>query len=315
MKWADDFNKKPEWLHKEAEKIIAHCKRYGQLFLPEVEKTVKPEVIVRTVRQASGKIPAMLICSAYDFYPKPIKLTWMRDDKEMTADVTSTEELADGDWYYQIHSHLEYFPKPGEKISCVVEHASSNKPMIYDLGPSLSESDRNKLITGAAGLVLGLIMAVGGLIYCKRKHTVKPEVINRSIRQASSKIPAMLICSAYDFYPKPIKLTWMRDDKEMTADVTSTEELADGDWYYQIHSNLEYFPKPGEKISCVLEHASSNKAMIYDLGAAGVVLGVIMAAGGLIYYKRRHKANAISAGSQDSRHSEHLQALSGTEEL
>ncbi|RXN14531.1 rano class II histocompatibility A beta chain-like protein [Labeo rohita] len=125
----------------------------------------------------------------------------------------------------------------------------------------------------------------------------------------------MLICSAYDFYPKPIKLTWMRDDKEMTADVTSTEELADGDWYYQIHSNLEYFPKPGEKISCVLEHASSNKAMIYDLGAAGVVLGVIMAAGGLIYYKRRHKANAISAGSQDSRHSEHLQALSGTEEL
>ncbi|RXN33792.1 rano class II histocompatibility A beta chain-like protein [Labeo rohita] len=171
MKWADDFNKKPEWLHKEAEKIIAHCKRYGQLFLPEVEKTVKPEVIVRTVRQACGKIPAMLICSAYDFYPKPIKLTWMRDDKEMTADVTSTEELADGDWYYQIHSHLEYFPKPGEKISCVVEHASSNKPMIYDLGPSLSESDRNKLITGAAGLVLGLIMAVGGLIYCKRKHT------------------------------------------------------------------------------------------------------------------------------------------------
>ncbi|KAK2898776.1 hypothetical protein Q8A67_010194 [Cirrhinus molitorella] len=73
----------------------------------------------------------MLICSAYDFYPKHIKLTWMRDDKEVTADVTSIEELANGDWYYQIHSHLEYFPKPGEKISCVVEHASSNRPMIY----------------------------------------------------------------------------------------------------------------------------------------------------------------------------------------
>uniref|UniRef100_A0A673GPF9 Rano class II histocompatibility antigen, A beta chain-like n=1 Tax=Sinocyclocheilus rhinocerous TaxID=307959 RepID=A0A673GPF9_9TELE len=133
MKWADDFNKKPEWLHMEAEKAIADCKRFGQLYLPEVEKTVKPEVTVRSVRQASGKNPAMLICSAYDFYPKPIKLTWMRDDKEVTTDVTSTEELADGDWYYQIHSHLEYFPKPGEKISCVVEHASSHKPMIYDL--------------------------------------------------------------------------------------------------------------------------------------------------------------------------------------
>ncbi|XP_050974005.1 boLa class II histocompatibility antigen, DQB*0101 beta chain-like [Labeo rohita] len=108
----------------------------------------------------------MLICSAYDFYPKPIKLTWMRDDKEMTADVTSTEELADGDWYYQIHSHLEYFPKPGEKISCVLEHASSNKAMIYDLG----ENRADIIITGAAGVVLGVIMAAGGLIYYKRRH-------------------------------------------------------------------------------------------------------------------------------------------------
>ncbi|XP_048065417.1 rano class II histocompatibility antigen, A beta chain-like isoform X1 [Megalobrama amblycephala] len=171
MKWADDFNKNPELLHKEAEKNIADCKRFGEQFLPMVEKSVKPEVVVRSVRQASGKSPAMLICSAYDFYPKPIKLTWMRDDKEMTADVTSTEELADGDWYYQIHSHLEYFPKPGEKISCVVEHASSHRPMIYHWDSSLSESDRNKMITGAAGMVLGVIMAAGGLIYYKRKHT------------------------------------------------------------------------------------------------------------------------------------------------
>ncbi len=167
MKWADDLNKKPEWLHNQAEKNIKDCKRFGQLFLPMIEKagemhwskhiyenqtyqwkhninliisTVKPEVIIRSVRQARGKSPAMLICSAYDFYPKPIKLTWMRDDKEVTADVTSTEELADGDWYYQIHSHLEYFPKPGEKISCVVEHASSHKPMIYHWGKNTADT-------------------------------------------------------------------------------------------------------------------------------------------------------------------------------
>ncbi|XP_057213190.1 SMH class II histocompatibility antigen, beta-1 chain [Triplophysa rosa] len=94
----------------------------------------------------------------------------LRDDEVMNSDVTSTEEMADGDWYYQIHSHLEYFPKPGEKITCVVEHASSNKPMIYHWNSSLPESERNKIITGAAGFVLGIIMAIGGLIY-KRKCT------------------------------------------------------------------------------------------------------------------------------------------------
>uniref|UniRef100_A0A673GNZ4 Immunoglobulin C1-set domain-containing protein n=1 Tax=Sinocyclocheilus rhinocerous TaxID=307959 RepID=A0A673GNZ4_9TELE len=88
----------------------------------------------------------------------------MRDDKEVTADVTSIEELADGDWYYQIHSHLEYFPKPGEKVSCVVEHASSHKPTIYHWDPFLEDFDRNKLITGVAGLVLGVVIKVHRLV-------------------------------------------------------------------------------------------------------------------------------------------------------
>lgn len=173
MKWADEFNEKPEWLQKEGEKNVANCKSYGAQYHPFIDKTVKPEVSIRSVRQASGKQPAMLICSAYEFYPKLIKISWMRDGEVITSDVTSTEELADGDWYYQIHSHLEYFPKPGEKISCVVEHASSNKPIIYPWDSS--ESDKNKIITGAVGLVVGIIMIVGGLIYYlrKRKGTVQ----------------------------------------------------------------------------------------------------------------------------------------------
>lgn len=81
------------------------------------------------VRPASGRHPAMLMCSAYDFYPKMIKLTWYRDGKEAAGDMTSTEELSNGDWYYQIHSHLEFTPKSGEKITCVVEHASLKEPL------------------------------------------------------------------------------------------------------------------------------------------------------------------------------------------
>ncbi|KAJ8331980.1 hypothetical protein SKAU_G00430380, partial [Synaphobranchus kaupii] len=66
----------------------------------------------------------MLACYAYDFYPRGIKMTWLRDGVEVTSDVTSTEELANGNWYYQMHSYLEYTPKSGETISCKVEHKS-----------------------------------------------------------------------------------------------------------------------------------------------------------------------------------------------
>lgn len=130
---------------------------------------MKPRVKLSSVKMAGGRHPAELMCSAYEFYPKRIKVSWLRDGKPVTSEVTSTEELADGNWYYQIHSHLEYTPKSGEKISCMVEHASLKQPMIYDWDPSLPESERNKIVIGASGLVLGIIITAAGLIYYKKK--------------------------------------------------------------------------------------------------------------------------------------------------
>ncbi|KAL0152415.1 hypothetical protein M9458_052138, partial [Cirrhinus mrigala] len=129
----------------------------------------QPKVKLSSVTRAGGRHPAVLMCSAYEFYPPHIKVSWLRDGKPVTSEVTSTMEMADGDWYYQIHSELEYSPKSGEKISCMIEHASFNKPMIHDWDPSLLESARNKIAIGASGLVLGIIIAATGIIYFKKK--------------------------------------------------------------------------------------------------------------------------------------------------
>ncbi|XP_056319321.1 rano class II histocompatibility antigen, A beta chain [Danio aesculapii] len=158
----------------QAEFGVDNCEKIAKALISDGtlnHVTVKPEVIIRSVTEAKGNQKAVLLCSAYDFYPKAIKLTWMRNDKKVTADVTSIEEMADGDWYYQIHSHLEYFPQPGEKISCVVDHASSHRPMIYYWDPSLPESERSKIILGALGLLMGIFTAAAGVIYYKRKQT------------------------------------------------------------------------------------------------------------------------------------------------
>ncbi|XP_062271269.1 H-2 class II histocompatibility antigen, E-S beta chain-like [Scomber scombrus] len=132
-------------------------------------KSVKPYVRLHSVAPPAGKHPSMLVCSLYSFYPKTIIVKWLRDGQEVTSDVTSTEEMADADWYYQIHSHLEYTPRSGEKISCKVEHASLSEPLITDWDPSLPESERNKIAIGASGLILGLILSLAGFIYYKRK--------------------------------------------------------------------------------------------------------------------------------------------------
>uniref|UniRef100_A0A8C1VT10 Uncharacterized protein n=1 Tax=Cyprinus carpio TaxID=7962 RepID=A0A8C1VT10_CYPCA len=106
----------------------------------------------RICAEPNARVNSMLVCSAYDFYPKPIKLMWMRDE------MMDCVKQALAFHYYQ-------------KISCVVEHASSHKPMIYHWDPSLPESERSKIILGAVGLLMGVFIAGGGLIYYKRKHT------------------------------------------------------------------------------------------------------------------------------------------------
>ncbi|XP_053199248.1 rano class II histocompatibility antigen, A beta chain-like [Scomber japonicus] len=139
----------------------------------ELQAAVKPYVRLHSETLSAGNHPSMLVCSVYSFYPKHIIVKWVRNGQEVTSDVTSIDEMADTDWYYQIHSHLEYTPRSGEKISCKVEHASLSEPLCLSahlsVYPSLPESERNKIAIGASGLILGLILSLAGFIYYKRK--------------------------------------------------------------------------------------------------------------------------------------------------
>nr|AGJ70381.1 MHC class II antigen beta chain [Miichthys miiuy]AGJ70382.1 MHC class II antigen beta chain [Miichthys miiuy] len=147
-----------------------YCQHNIEIWYSNIlDKSAEPYVVLSSTTPPGGHHPSMLVCSVFDFYPQHIKVSWLRDGQEVTSDVTSTDELADADWYYQIHSHLEYTPRSGEKISCVVEHASLKEPLITDWDPSMPESERNKIAIGASGLILGLILSLAGFIYYKRK--------------------------------------------------------------------------------------------------------------------------------------------------
>nr|AFY98547.1 MHC class II antigen [Kareius bicoloratus] len=166
---AENWNNGPEVVQRRAQKETYCLNNVGIDTESFLTKSVEPKVRLHSVAPPAGKHPTMLVCRVYNFYPKLIRVSWQRDGQEVTHDVTSTDELADGDWFYQIHSHLEYTPRSGEKISCVVEHASLSKPLITDWDPSMPESERNKIAIGTSGLILGLTLSLAGFIYYKRK--------------------------------------------------------------------------------------------------------------------------------------------------
>ena len=108
---------------------------------------VEPSVRLRSVKAVDGRHPGMLVCSLYNFYPKQITVTWLRNGEEVTSDVTSTDELSNGNWLYQVHSYLEFTPRAGEKITCMVEHASLRKPKLYDWGKKETPLQLNMLLS------------------------------------------------------------------------------------------------------------------------------------------------------------------------
>uniref|UniRef100_A0A8C8A1Q1 Ig-like domain-containing protein n=1 Tax=Oryzias sinensis TaxID=183150 RepID=A0A8C8A1Q1_9TELE len=161
-RWNNDSSILSNWRAQKE----AYCKHnIDNYYQNTLTKSVQPSVTIKSVTPSGGHHPAMLVCSIYNFYPKHIKVSWLRNHEEVSSDVTSTVEMEDGDWYYQIHSHLEYTPRSGEKISCKVEHVSLKDPIITDWNPFWSTK---KIVIGASGPVLGLIWFLAGFIYYKR---------------------------------------------------------------------------------------------------------------------------------------------------
>ncbi|XP_008293014.1 H-2 class II histocompatibility antigen, E-S beta chain-like [Stegastes partitus] len=147
-----------------------YCQHNVHLYYNNIlSKAVKPNVVLYSVAPPFGHHAAMLVCSVYNFYPKVISVNWLRDGKRVTSNITSTDVMEEGDWFYQVHSHLEYTPRSGEKISCVVEHPSLKEPLRTDWDPSMPGSESNKIAIGASGLVLGLVLFLAEFINYKRK--------------------------------------------------------------------------------------------------------------------------------------------------
>ncbi|KAF4070150.1 hypothetical protein AMELA_G00296730 [Ameiurus melas] len=130
--------------------LFTFCQDYADRYSSKVLKTMKPKVMMRSHA-----------------------VSWLRNGEVVTEGVSSTDELSDGDWFYQIHTYLEYTPRPGREHLRMVQHEILTQPLISTWDPALPVDERNKLIIGIFFLVLGIVSAVAGFLYymlrCKRR--------------------------------------------------------------------------------------------------------------------------------------------------
>ncbi|XP_036004014.1 class II histocompatibility antigen, B-L beta chain-like [Fundulus heteroclitus] len=148
-----------------------------------------PTIRLKSVKQPYGQHTSMLVCSAYNFYPKQIHITWLQNDQEVTEGVTYSDVIPDGEMYYQYHSFLEYTPTSGEKISCTVEHFTLFEPKTVVWTDSLPEEEKTQIVVGLCGLVLGLAMLTSGFIYYRKKSAVYNSLSQEPAATPAENIP------------------------------------------------------------------------------------------------------------------------------
>ncbi|XP_075891355.1 H-2 class II histocompatibility antigen, E-S beta chain-like [Nelusetta ayraudi] len=144
---------------------------------------------------------------------------------------------------------------------------------------------------------------------CILSKSVEPYVVLSSVPPAPGH-HATLACSVFKFFPKEITVEWQINGKTVTTGVSTTDVLPSGDWYNQVHSNLEYTPGSGE-VSCVVHHRSLMKplATVWEssmpesekskiaIGASGLILGLILTLAGFIYYKTKSRGRILVPSS------------------
>ncbi|XP_041068366.1 H-2 class II histocompatibility antigen, E-S beta chain-like [Carcharodon carcharias] len=148
------------------QEAIGICQNNIPIYESEVlTRRVKPTVTVRPkISQHSGQ-SALLSCRVTGFYPSKIKVTWLKNGVPLPDSVLNTALLSDGDWTYQVEELLQYQPVSGDKYTCHVEHISLNEPRSVDWEvQSTPESEKPKIIVGALGFGIGLIILLAGVI-------------------------------------------------------------------------------------------------------------------------------------------------------
>nr|XP_013808465.1 PREDICTED: antigen-presenting glycoprotein CD1d-like isoform X1 [Apteryx mantelli mantelli] len=108
--------------------LVISCKshihslhKYGKETL---ERQVQPVAVV--FARVPSPAHLLLVCRVTGFYPRPVRVDWLRDGQEVPPgpELNSTLTLPNADLTYQLRSVLAVTPHDGHSYACRVQHSS-----------------------------------------------------------------------------------------------------------------------------------------------------------------------------------------------
>uniref|UniRef100_A0A8C0HG96 Ig-like domain-containing protein n=1 Tax=Chelonoidis abingdonii TaxID=106734 RepID=A0A8C0HG96_CHEAB len=127
--------------------------QYGKESLERQERPVAV-VFARAPPPAGTPAPVLLVCRVTGFYPRPVRVAWLQDGKEVMPGwwLNSSGILPNADLTYQLHSSLAVGPGTGHSYACRVQHSSlGGQSLLIPWGRSLAKLEIEAAERGTGG--------------------------------------------------------------------------------------------------------------------------------------------------------------------
>uniref|UniRef100_A0A673HIL2 Ig-like domain-containing protein n=1 Tax=Sinocyclocheilus rhinocerous TaxID=307959 RepID=A0A673HIL2_9TELE len=151
------------------------CKDFLALFtnnyVHQAEQTDPPQTSIYPRDDVVVSVENTLICHVTGFFPPPVRVSWSKNNVNVTENITLSQYRPSSDGTYNLFSMLKIIPLEGETYSCTVNHKALQQPqtkiweaVLPGIGPSAF---------CGVGLTLGLFGVVTGAYFCIKAHTSK----------------------------------------------------------------------------------------------------------------------------------------------
>ncbi|KAM7145651.1 class I histocompatibility antigen, F10 alpha chain-like isoform 3-T9 [Macrochelys suwanniensis] len=132
-------------------------------------RQLPPEVSVSRRDAPDGAVT--LSCHARGFYPRPIHVSWVRDEGDILAETDSSGILpnADSTYYRQLSLEIS-LRQDGHRYACRVEHTSLPEPTLVWVPGKKGPLPPGVLAPLVLSMLAGVGAAVAGVIMWRRKH-------------------------------------------------------------------------------------------------------------------------------------------------
>ncbi|XP_067251203.1 H-2 class II histocompatibility antigen, A-U alpha chain-like [Chanodichthys erythropterus] len=114
-----------------------------------------------------------LICLVSGFYPPPVRVSWTKNNVNVTDESTVSRYYPNNDMTLNVFSRLSFIPEEGDIYSCSVEHKALQQPQTRTWDVEIKEPSIGPSVFCGVGLALGLLgLATGVFFIAKEKRWI-----------------------------------------------------------------------------------------------------------------------------------------------